>query len=421
MLPHVAFALVALVTLACTAAPDPGDGPDGGRDGKSDAPNQPPLSTELQSIAAPTPDTFDHFGTSVAVSGEWMAVGRPGHVRGNFVHASGAVDVYRRDASGWTFFETVLAGDYDEDESHEFGRSVAIAGGYLVVGAPGWDEGNRHQVGAAYVYNWDGTSWTPDGILRREVLEDFNLFGDAVAVSGERILVGVSADEVEEGLDNTGAVYAYVKESGAWVLEARLEALFPTSWQKFGTTVSVDGDLAAIGSEGDVVHVFRHGDAGWKLQAQFGGPSPDIRFGEYVDLEGDLLAVSATEAPGVGEEPGAVFVYRWSGDEWLEEARLEAPGLGMGNGSGQRLATSGGRIAIGRRFDDQGAESAGSVSVHSQGDDGWNLEHVLLAPTPVEGARFGNSVDLSGGQVVIGAPMEAQGDEEEAGAVFANY
>ena len=72
------------------------------------------------------------------------------------------------------------------DFSDTLGRSVAIDGDTMVVGAPGHQDPVRPG-GAAYVFTRTPTGWVEQAKL---TVPDASFFGNAVAIDGETIVVG---------------------------------------------------------------------------------------------------------------------------------------------------------------------------------------------------------------------------------------
>jgi hypothetical protein len=150
---------------------------------------------ERATLLASNSGASDHFGTSVALSGERALVGtRAGDGR---VPDSGAAYVFERDASG-AWLETARLGAADGERDDQFGYAVALSGGRALVGAPGDDHGSSgHDAGSAYAFarGQDGV-WrqTSDLAAHDAVAEDG--FGNALAVQGDRALVGSSGSNV---------------------------------------------------------------------------------------------------------------------------------------------------------------------------------------------------------------------------------
>jgi hypothetical protein len=91
------------------------------------------------------PKIGDEFGTSVSLSGDVAVVGSPGTR-----FSTGSAHVFRNNGSTWEQTLTLLPSG-DQVPFHQFGRSVAVSGEFVVAGKRR-DEQNGDSSGAAYVY-----------------------------------------------------------------------------------------------------------------------------------------------------------------------------------------------------------------------------------------------------------------------------
>ncbi len=119
--------------------------------------------TQTSKLASSDDAASDNFGESVAISGNTIVVGSPG---GDFGSSSpGAAYVFTMPAAGWAnMTETAKVTASDAAGVDEFGGSVAISGGTLVVGAPGAAVGANVDQGAAYVFG--AATATPPTVTR---------------------------------------------------------------------------------------------------------------------------------------------------------------------------------------------------------------------------------------------------------------
>jgi hypothetical protein len=131
------------------------------------------------------------FGDAVAIDQNRIVVGDP--VR------EGIAIWTRSGKASWTqsFRKRRSTGEY--------GRTVSIRGGNIVVGAPAEKVGDRVAAGAVYVYLWDDSKL--DEVTRYDARvvnppKTGARFGTSIAQSAESIFVGAPME------DNKGAVYA---------------------------------------------------------------------------------------------------------------------------------------------------------------------------------------------------------------------
>ena len=132
------------------------------------------------------------FGFSVALEGDWLAVGAPESIPQGGLLSEGAVFVYHRQGGAWptsptwSLYHPDLPNKYD---SRRFGYSVAIAGGRLVVGAP-TDLAN---VGSIVEFSLSPTVDPQPGGTVHHVPSSANpagFFGAAVSANGNTLIVG---------------------------------------------------------------------------------------------------------------------------------------------------------------------------------------------------------------------------------------
>lgn len=163
---------------------------------------------ETQKLNAVQDVALDYFGWSVDTDGTRIVVGAyndeaPGQP---FGFDSGAAYVYER--SGGAFVEIARLEASDADSTDEFGFDVAVDGDAVLVGA--WNDSElANNAGAAYLFTFDGTGWTEIKVLASDG-QASDLFGRAVALSGDLIAVGASNDD--DNGSNAGAVYVFDAE-----------------------------------------------------------------------------------------------------------------------------------------------------------------------------------------------------------------
>src|SRR5690349_174476 len=88
----------------------------------------------------------------------------------------------------------------------QFGNAVAVSGNTMVVGAQ-FDGTTASQAGAAFVFVTDGTTWTQQARLLANDGAVADKFGTSVAISGDTIIVG--AFNANAPLSNSGAAYVF--------------------------------------------------------------------------------------------------------------------------------------------------------------------------------------------------------------------
>lgn len=112
---------------------------------------------------------------------------------------------------------------------------------------------------------------------------------------------------------------------------------------------------------------------------------------------------------GAGGGGGAAYVFRFNGTRWVEDSVLQ-PSDGPGHSFGEAVAIDGDVIVVTDPADDDRGVASGSAYVFRFNSRRWQEEAKLL-PRQGSGARFGESVGLSGPVIIVGA---SSGNEDTA-------
>lgn len=358
------------------------------------------------------------FGHSIALSGDRAVIGAPDdHGNGPL---SGAAYVFRVDPASGTWIEEAKLLASDGESTDHFGTSVAIHGDIVVGGAPRTNDNGRDS-GSAYVFRYDAGSgvWTEEAKLLPSNGSAYDYFGYSVALFDETILIGVSGDD-DAGNDSGSAhVYRYDAGSGTWKEEAKLLASDGAAGDFFGESVSLSGDLVAIGAcqdddNGDdsgSVYVFRFdsGSGTWKEETKLlssDGESFDS-FGNCVVTAGDLIAIGALGDDDCGSSSGSAYLFGYDPGSatWTEEAKLIASDGESSALFGNALSLSEEYLVVGA-YRDSGIDGCGAAYLFQldQGTGTWQEKHKLLPSDGTRLDKFGLSVGLSARHAFVGSP-----------------
>jgi hypothetical protein len=226
----------------------------------------------------------------------------------------------------------LIAGDGAADD--EFGRSVAVSGDTLVVGARSDDIGANGNQGSAYVFVRSGGVWSLQQKLTANDGEASDLFGSSVAISGDTVVIGAPHGGTATNPDQ-GAAYVFVRSGAVWSFQQKLIAQDGADIDLFGISVAIHGDTALVGAHADDIgaaenqgsaYLFSRSGSTWtqrqKLRAQEG--AVDDFFGQAIALGDDEIIVGAPAADtGANANQGAIYIF---GCGYVERQRL--PGAG---------------------------------------------------------------------------------------------
>jgi trimeric autotransporter adhesin len=353
-----------------------------------------------------------------------------------------------------------------------FGVSVGVSGDTVVVGAI-WEDSNATGVngdqsnnsspnsGAAYVFVRNGSTWTQQAYLKASNPGSDDSFGQAVAISGDTIVVGVEKEDSlstgvngaqnnENGTD-AGAVYVFRRNGTTWSQEAYLKASNTDPGDQFGHSVAIDGNTIIVGANYErssfngvntvqsddsaanagAAYIFTRTGSTWSQQAYLKAfnTGAEDRFGESVSISGDTAVVgawfessSSTGVNGSGlnnlsSQSGAAYIFSRDNSIWTQEAYLKAHNTGMDDLFGYSVAISGQTVVVGAFGEDgsgtgvnpannNDATDAGAAYVFSGGGGSWSQVAYLKAGNTQANDRFGWSVAVSGPVLAVGALWE---------------
>jgi FG-GAP repeat len=360
-------------------------------------------------LKASNTETGDSFGGAVAISGDTVVVGAVfessdangvnGDQGNNGAPGAGAAYVFVRDGATWSQQAYLKASN--SDASDLFGVSVAVSGNTVVVGANGessngdqTDNGDLNS-GAAYVFARNGTNWSQQAYLKASNTDTGDLFGGAVAVSGDTVAVGaffedsnatgINGDQTDNSASNAGAAYIFVRTGTTWSQQAYMKASNADAEDRFGTSVAVSGDTALVGASfeaskatgvnGDqtdnslstsgAVYVYVRNGTTWSQQAYLKASNPDATdfFGDSVAVSSDVAVVGAfqeaSNADGINgdqndnsaPQAGAAYAFTRSGTFWSQQAYVKASNSGNPDQFGFSVAVDGEAGVIGAQFE----------------------------------------------------------------------
>jgi hypothetical protein len=334
-----------------------------------------------------------YFGCSVSVDGDTAIIGAYGT-------PTVSAYVFTRDTGG-SWSEQLALPASGASTGDMFGYSVAIDDDTVIVGASSDDVGDITP-GSVYVFTRDaGGSWSEQAKLTASDAADHDMFGNAVSLDVDTAVIGARSDD--DAGDVSGSAYVFVRDlGGSWSEQAKLTASDALSEDRFGWSVSINGDTAIVGvpaknaGSGSVYVFVRDAGGSWSEQAKLtaSDAAPGAGFGWSVSLYGDTAAIGATGT----DISGAAYVFtRDAAGSWSEQAKLTAS-----DASG--YVYFGNSVSAGPDIAVVGAPLwSGSAYVFTRDAGGsWSEQVKLIAPDLEENDLFGHSVSVDGSTAVIG-------------------
>lgn len=316
----------------------------------------------------------DGYGSSVAASGEWMAVGATGD--DDESSDSGAVYLFKQVEGRWEEDQKISVPGLGVGAN--FGDALAIDGLNLLVGCP-----NRASV---FVFRFDGASWTHTDTVSST--DHAGRFGQSVDISGDQFVVGAFR-EFQNG-SNAGAAFLFSLSNGQATEILRIAPGGPHAW--FGKSVAIHGGTIVVGAPTDieyrnsgVVHYNEEDDgSGGTVLVGYEMPTPRVHVYEF--LSGVVTQVHEAVPPTI------------HGDWFGEKVDIEGSIIVVGDRGVGGINVDGGTL---------GGSMVGYVHVIERANPSaeWELSGTI-APDDRNPLTFGSTVGVFDGRISVGAPKQ---------------
>jgi len=365
--------------------------------------------TVAQTFATPGPSLNDQFGDSVAVSGTFLVVGSRYDDTG--APDAGIALVYDL-ASGTPSVPIATLENPSPSNNDFFGDSVAISGSLVAVGSR-LDDATSLDAGRVYVYDLAGpTPAVPIHIIENPDTTVGGLFGGAVAMSGNRLVVGARGNDPSDA----GSVYVFdLAGASPTVPEATLPNPDPASGDRFGDAVAISGNRVVVGTPRDDAAGINAGRAYvFDLTAPVPATpvlfvdNPDPPQGNYAEavaISGQRVAVAGTLHVVAAQNAGAVFIHDLTAaNPAVPSLTLNNPFPAFGDRFGSSVSLSSTRVLVGASLDDGAGIDVGQTYVFDLTQPVPTSPVATLSPPAGQGGSFGAAVAIDGLVAVIGAP-----------------
>lgn len=300
--------------------------------------------------------TINQRFDSAAIYGDTIVLGARFNDASD-ISGAGVVHIYNRTGSTWQLRQTLTAkntdGTSDIQKNAYFGVSVSIDGNKLVAGAFNTKCQDQEGCGAAYIYELVGGEWsirqkltakTPSG---SDDSQPGALFGAALSISGNKVIIGAPRLACIDGLD-CGAAYIYSSNGDTWTPQDKLIAkksdgsVDSHSGAWFGQEVRILGNTAAVGAplqncnQGErcgAAYVYSFANSAWPIASKLLPQQSDqtvveqklAYFGQSIGISDSMIVVGA---PGmncsVGVNCGSLFLYKNEINKWFISEFIQA-------------------------------------------------------------------------------------------------
>ncbi|PKH06902.1 LruC domain-containing protein [Moritella sp. Urea-trap-13] len=307
-----------------------------------------------------------------------------------------------RQQSTWTMTHCLTPVSDTQSTIKQFGRAVAASDQSAIIAA-------RHQggqTGAVYIFNYDNGVWSQQLELTKPGVAINNFFGQSVSISGDLAAIGSPG-----GANDDGAVYVYKRTGANWILNTTITPDSEVRSKKFGSAVSISEGYLIIGDgesgktkEGSA-YIYKYDDT-WTKQATLKGGlvTRSAKYASSVAISKDYAIVGAPleNDPHVSNATtkGAVYVYKRKDNVWINQAKLTAVNGLTGDQFGSSIAIVGAHLAVGA---ENANSSSGKAMLFKLVDDVWLEQFEFTAVDGVSQDNFGHAVGISASYVTVGA------------------
>jgi hypothetical protein len=198
------------------------------------------------------------------------ATGIDGNQADTSADLSGAAYVFTRTGGAWSQQAYVKASN--TRTTAYFATSVALSGDTLAVGSPYEASGavgiggnqadtSAFNAGAAYVFTRAAGVWSQQAYVKASNTRTTAYFGSSIALFGDALAVGsdgesssaagLNGNQGDSSLVRAGAVYVFSRAGAAWSQRGYVKASNPRSLAAFSSSLALSADTLAVGSSGE--------------------------------------------------------------------------------------------------------------------------------------------------------------------------
>jgi hypothetical protein len=342
------------------------------------------------------------FGTSISVHNSYMAVGAS---RENI--AAGAAYVYQYNGSSWELMQKLVPAD--SQEMAEFGGGIKLGSDYLVVASGRADIAGQIRAGALYVYDLnDAHQWTFNTKLIASDFSEDSMLGmnpTSLDVEGNTIVVGAPGEN-----NWIGSVYVFEKINEIWSEVQKITPPQSIEYSNFGIGVALSGNHLIIGASGEnegrgAVYVYEKNNSGnWEFFQKLTAstPQPNSYFGNSISAHNNQFVAGAYAEGNPGTDFASVYIFEKTGNTWSESQKLVGNSSDEDNYYGWMTKITADNLWVSSPHI-WGMEP-GKIHHYQKDSNGIWMEAQLIEPSEnVAEDSFGWSMDFNDGFLAVGA------------------
>ena len=288
----------------------------------------------LTSFQADNNEDSTNFGISLSIDSNYIVVGA--NKKDAEDEDVGAVYLFHIENDDVTQIKELIADDNAENDN--FGTSVSISGNYIAIGSPKDDVNDVQNTGSAYLFqidNDDDNNITQVTKFIANNAGEKDYFGTSISISGKYIIVGSPKEDTTA--DNAGSSYLFKIDNDDITQIGKIQASTPEKDDDFGNAVSIDGDYFIVGAKGKESnkgksYLFKrdsdsNNDITLIEELSIENSSSDDNFGTSVSINNDIIVIGATGEDMKKDinitDSGSVYIFEKSFNEENNESKVE--------------------------------------------------------------------------------------------------
>jgi hypothetical protein len=361
----------------------------------------------------------DQLGSVVAISGNVAVATAPTDDIGGNVD-QGSLYVFRKQNEVWTNTQKLTAPDGAAGD--QFGTSVAMTDQYVFVSALFDDVGENADQGSVYVFSIQNEIVSYQQKLTGSTAAANDLFGYYIAAQNNQLFIGAPYDDITVNMDQ-GSVYSFKLASGTWTESQKIiQDSAAASEDYFGFGISIDSGMVAIGGHintggnygygQNAVFIYESISGTWQRRQKIEQPETNSKadaFGYNTTLKNGILTIGAWLNNNGSKDRGTAYVFKKTGNAWNYTQKLSPADEYVGDTYGDYFGTC-------MRLDDKymisgsgyediatGLIDRGAFYLYELVNDQWVQRKKVDAPTPVSLDLFGHALGIQGGNIIVGS------------------
>ncbi|MFG0254275.1 MAG: hypothetical protein ACF787_04150, partial [Rhodopirellula sp. JB053] len=357
------------------------------------------------------------FLSDVSVSGNRVLIGADGDDTSEQDAGAAYLFTLAEPNSTSLIESTVKIDNPDPVRRDSFGNAVAISGDSILIGAPTAGASSRDlATGRAFTFDVVEGIVQPGSPVTNATPATDDAFGTSIELNERWMVIGVPGET--ESLQSAGAIEIYDASGPSPVLIERLESPNPSRGGFFGTSMDLDGDRLVVGQlsrEHSTAFVFELSTTGATLLASLDSPDGiSSGFGRSVAVSGDRVLVGDFRT-------GSASLFDIGGPAPVLIDTLSDPDTGS-NLFGWTAAMDGDLITIGAfRSDTDVADFAGKAHIYRVVNGEAVFIETLTSPSPSVANGYSGGLAVEGNTIAIGESgrdLDPNATNDNTGSVY---